>query len=75
MQMSEMAITVTIIVAGLLAAILLWQVLEIGKERAREGEGQRVTELERRVEGLEGRVEGLEGRVEALESGVPGRGR
>jgi len=65
--MSEMTITVTIIVSGLLAAILLWQVLEIGKERAREEDGQRVAELGRRVEGLEGRVE-------FLESGVNGRG-
>jgi len=65
--MSEMTITVTIVVTGLLAAILLWQVLEIGKERAREEEGRRVMELRRQVERLEGRMD-------ALESGVRGRG-
>lgn len=66
-HMSEITITATIVVAGGLAAILLWQVLEIGKERARSEDGEG-GELVRRVEQLE---VGLE----SLKAHTPGEGR
>jgi hypothetical protein len=60
--MSEITITATIIVSGGLAAILLWQVLEIGKERARSEDGEG-GELARRVERLEVGLEALKART------------
>jgi len=56
---SQFTITTTIVMAGLLAGVLLWQVLEIGKEQARGKEGAEITG---RVDRLEGRVEDLEAR-------------
>jgi len=59
--MSEITATAIVIVTGVLAAILLWQVLEIGKERAR-GEGGTRTELAQRVDRLEEGLRALEAR-------------
>jgi hypothetical protein len=65
--MSDITITAGIVVAGVLAGIVLWQVLEIGKERARAGDGGGA-ELARRVERLEAGLEALKARI-------PGEGR
>lgn len=57
--MSDLTLAVSIVVAGALGAIVLWQVLEIGKERSRDGTGDH-TPLARKVQELEERIASLE---------------
>jgi len=64
--MSEITMTAIVLVTGVLAAIFLWQVLEIGKDRARE-EGETGAEALQRMERLEERLKALEARSPGTE--------
>jgi len=59
--MAQGPLIAAIVMAGLLAITFAWQVLEIGKERAREDdhvtEGPRLAELAERVAAVERRLE------------------
>lgn len=60
--MSQITIATLIIVVGALVGVLLWQVLEIGKERAR-AEGGDSSAIARRVGALEDRIASIENRA------------
>jgi len=59
--MAQGPLVAAIVMAGFLAITLAWQVLEIGKERARENDhvsdGPRLAELAERVAAVERRLE------------------
>lgn len=60
--MSNAPLIAAIVMGGLLATAIAWQILEIGKERARDEEGSSNAELSQELSRLGERVSVLERR-------------